>query len=121
MLFIALVFSLVIPRVAWGAHISGHEETIATAESHVHHGDHSHEVIDDKIAEHAHDSSTSDETEGFAHNHLPLDVLSVMADVDGPGFSISAPFPASSHSLDRRGEDPPTKAPGSLLRPPRTA
>jgi len=121
LLFIALIFSLVVPRVAWGAHISEHEEAIGSVATHVHHDDHSHTASPDEASEHAHDSSASDEPEGFAHNHLPVDVLSVMAEVDSSSFGISAPFSDSSHSLDRRSDEAPTKAPDSLLRPPRTA
>lgn len=121
LLFLTLLCALVIPRVAWGAHVSGHDAPIATAVAHVHHGDHSHALDDSQPVDVAHEPTASDDREGLAHNHVPADVLSAMADAGNAGEVAPMPFPDASHLLDRRSDGAPAQAPHSLLRPPRTA
>lgn len=120
LMFLALLCALLIPRVAWAAHISADDQSRPASVSHVHHDGHSHVVVhseDDGSRE----GDSPDSHGGLAHNHLPADVLSVMGQGD-PGLQdVEISFARSTHSLDRRSDRPPTEAPDSLLRPPRTA
>jgi len=40
---VLLVSALVVPRAAWGAHLSGHDDLSSVTAVHSHHDDHAHE------------------------------------------------------------------------------
>lgn len=114
-----LICALIVPRVAWGAHEAGHDQPATAMVEHIHHGDHSHEVVADAEGDGtAHD----DEREGgLVHDHLPAEVLSAIADLDnGIGAEAPAIF-ASIPQPELSGSGSPAAAPNSLLRPPRAA
>lgn len=73
-----LVSTLVVPRVAWDAHLSGHYNLSSADSVHSHHGDHAHEDDDgDQLsADRTLDTGDSDQ-DGLTHDH-------------GPSFAISA-------------------------------
>jgi hypothetical protein len=114
-----LVCALIVPRAAWGAHEAGHEQPVSSTTQHVHHGEHSHEVVvgtaDGQSAHH------EDGEKKLVHDHLPADVLSAMAashDGDDVGNAL---LYSSRHLIDRHRTGEPYAASDSLLRPPRTA
>lgn len=119
-MFFALLCALIIPRVAWAAHISGDDQSRPASVSHVHHDDHSHVVVDPEDGG-SHDDDKRDDHGGLAHNHLPADVLSAMGEAAVGLHDIRSSYARTMHLLDRRGDRPPTEARDSLLRPPRTA
>lgn len=107
-----LLSALLVPRAAWAEHLGQHGQSLASSEDHVHHNDHVHTD--------ASPDNENDHGSGFAHNHLPADVLSVGAE---PG---SAPVLKERLMLaERRSATPladraPESPPNNLLRPPRT-
>lgn len=120
LMFLALLCALIIPRVAWGAHMSGQDQALPATVSHVHHDDHAHPVADPDVKGSQEDVEP-ERHGGLAHNHLPADVLSAMGDVNADPYETAWFYGASLHSLDRRSDRTPAQAPDSLLRPPRTA
>lgn len=120
MMFLALLCALIIPRVAWGAHMSGHDQSLPASVSHVHHDDHTH-IAADSDEKGSQEDGKMERHGGLAHNHLPADVLSMMGDGNADTYNTGWFYGGSSYSLDRRSERPPAQAPKSLLRPPRTA
>lgn len=115
-LFLLLfVCALIVPRVAWGAHVSGHE-SVATSSTHLHPSDLSHEGAGGR--EDA--EGDSDAGDGLTHNHAPAEVLSLMAGTDVAKQDARVPHSAAVHLLDIRSRGAPSATFGSLLRPPRT-
>jgi hypothetical protein len=116
--FIILLFALIVPRAAWGAHMAGHEE-ISTTAVHQHHDVdyHSHGEVDGEISE----PLNLNDAGGIAHNHTPADVLSSIDVPDIGGSSGEIRYWPESHAMDLRSHWFPSPAPPSLLRPPRTA
>lgn len=114
-----LICALIVPRVAWGAHEAGHDQPAAAPIEHVHHGDHSHEVVGD--AEEDGTAHDDEQDGGLVHDHLPAEVLSAIANVDNGIGADAPPIFASLPQPDLSGSGSPAAAPDSLLRPPRAA
>lgn len=114
-----LVCALIVPRLAWGAHEAGHDQSVDSITQHVHHDGHSHEVVVD--VENVHLTNGDNGEGGLLHNHLPADVLSVMAGSNAADDTGNAFLFASLHLIDRHRTGQPSVAPDSLLRPPRAA
>lgn len=125
--FMLLLCALVVPKVAWGAHLGGHEQLATAGAVHTHHAQHVHEddgnatadagpeagVVSDK-------ASSSGGEKGLTHDHGPS--LTLTAGVLLP----QAPELSAWRVADRpiMGRSLPVDAlsrPDSLLRPPRAA
>jgi hypothetical protein len=119
LLFLALLCSLVLPRVAWSAHVAGHEVLATASAVHTHHGGHAHEHAAESSAEYDPVSDAENESDGLTHEHEPAFALGtavILPDaVSLPARSISSEPEAVRESCGRN-----LKHPDSLLRPPRT-
>ena len=111
---ILLVSALVVPRAAWGAHLSGHENLSSVGAVHSHHDDHAHEhsATDEGAAE------LDDAPSDLTHDHKPA--FAVGGDIPLPEISpvnavIGAPSTEGLAELHLRV----LSRPDSLLRPPR--
>ena len=115
-----LACALIVPRAAWSAHLSGHEELSSASVVHTHHGDHAHEHGEANTAKGEAPGEPATDTRDLTHEHSPSFAL---------GSAVVLPDVASLsvclRSVDLHGElDPgggPLQSPDSLLRPPRTA
>jgi hypothetical protein len=119
LLFLALLCSLVVPRVAWSAHVAGHEVLTTAGAVHTHHGDHTHEHDAESSTEHDPVSDTENESDGLTHEHEPAFALgSAVIIPDAVSLTV---WPASSEvQVSRESVGRNRKHPDSLLRPPRT-
>jgi hypothetical protein len=119
-----LVCALVVPKVAWGAHLAGHEQMAANASVHTHHGNHAHE----HAAEEADDQTSADEQatkgvgpdQGLTHDHSPSLSLAA-ATLSSDYLRLSSWFARAELRFDRSFESDALSRPESLLRPPRAA
>lgn len=117
LLLLLFVCALVVPRVAWGAHVSGHE-TIAAASEHAHHGDHSHGIASADPTPAESDKRGAQGDHGLVHNHVSADILSAMATREADDRPLR--FASARPLIDRRSRRLPSADAESLLRPPRT-
>ena len=111
---VLLVSALVVPRAAWGAHLSGHEDLSSLGAVHSHHDDHAHE----------HSATDEDPTEqddapgDLTHDHKPA--FAVGGDIPLPEISpVGAVFGARSAEGLTELHLTVLSRPDSLLRPPR--
>lgn len=109
-----LVSALVVPRAAWGAHLSGHDDLSSINAVHSHHGDHAHEHT--ATGEDA--DEQGDEPGDLTHDHAPA--FAVAGDIPLPdatlfGARIGACSLEGVTELNLRA----VSRPDSLLRPPR--
>ncbi len=118
-ILIMLVSALVVPRAAWGAHLSGHDDLSTAGAMHSHHEDGTHEY--DSSPSSAGDSSMvadDEQDNGLTHDHSPSFAVSgavVLPDSAVlPDLHVLA---ASTESMERSGTS--LSHPDSLLRPPR--
>lgn len=111
---VLLVSALVVPRAAWGAHLSGHDDLSSAGAVHSHHGDHSHEdeAIDSDAGEH------DDGPVDLTHDHRSA--LAIAGDIPLPE---AAPVGAATATQSTEGITElhlrVLSRPDSLLRPPR--
>lgn len=111
---VLLASALVVPRAAWGAHLSGHEELSSAGAVHSHHDDRAHEHSaageDGTEQDNAPDDLTHDHKPAFAvGGDMPLPEISPVSAV------IGARSPEGLTELHLRV----LSRPDSLLRPPR--
>lgn len=112
--FVLLVSALIVPRAAWGAHLSGHDDLSSVGAVHSHHGDHAHEHS--ATGEDADDQD--DESEGLTHDHKPA--FAVAGDIPLPEVSpVNAVIGARSTEGGAEPFHRVLARPDSLLRPPR--
>lgn len=78
---VLLVSALVVPRAAWGAHLSGHENLSSVGAVHSHHDDHDHEHSATGEADAEQDDAAGDLT----HDHKPA--FAVGGDIPLPEIS----------------------------------
>lgn len=112
--FFMLVSALVVPRAAWGAHLSGHADLSSVNAVHSHHGDnaHEHEATGEDAGE------QEDEPGDLTHDHAPA--FAVSGDIPLPEAApinamTGACFAEALSELHLRM----VSRPDSLLRPPR--
>ena len=115
-----MICALLMPRMAWGAHMAGHDDLLTASAAHTHHDGHSHETASDhELAGAA--LADPDTGDGFTHDHQAAQALVtavVLPDaVDAPGFR---PQDGAARYARLPSHAPPTHA-DSLLRPPRLA
>ena len=111
---VLLVSALVVPRAAWGAHLSGHDVLSSIGAVHSHHADHAHEhsATDEDAAEQ--DDAPGDLT----HDHKPA--FAVAGDIPLPEISpVSATIASRSAEGLTELHLRVLSRPDSLLRPPR--
>lgn len=111
---VLLVSALIVPRAAWGAHLSGHEDLSSIGAVHSHHDDHAHEhsAADEDAAEQ--DDAPGDLT----HDHKPA--FAVGGDIPLPEVSpINAVIGVRSAEGLTELHLRVLSRPDSLLRPPR--
>lgn len=111
---VLLVSALIVPRAAWSAHLSGHEDLSSVGAVHSHHDDHAHEHSasgDDTVE---HDNAPGDLT----HDHKPA--FAVGGDIPLPEISpVNAATGARSAEGLTELHLKVLSRPDSLLRPPR--
>lgn len=113
-----LCAALVVPRTAWGAHLSGHEGLSASNSAHSHHDDHLHEHAVGGEAQ-GDLADPEDSRDGLTHDHQSASGVMAAATLpDALSFPIAALGTADLTSAERRAA--PLSRPESLLRPPRT-
>jgi hypothetical protein len=113
-----LILSLLAPRFAWAAHMSGHELiSFSAAREHRHEGGHHHRDDADVVD---HDEQDADKSGGFAHAHPPAIMLAFVAILtsDGEVATFLAPQ-LIGHLTIPDGEH--LQAYSTLLRPPQAA
>ena len=111
---VLLVSALVVPRAAWGAHLSGHEALSSVGAVHSHHDDHAHE----HSASGEEAAAQNDAPGDLTHDHKPA--FAVGGDIPLPEISpvdvvIGARSAEGLTELHLRL----LSRPDSLLRPPR--
>ncbi len=112
--FVLLVTALVVPRAAWGAHLSGHDDLSSVGAVHSHHGDRAHEHSATGVDA----DDQNDESEGLTHDHKPA--FSVAGDIPLPEVSpVNAVVGARSTEGVTELYLKVLSRPDSLLRPPR--
>jgi hypothetical protein len=117
---ILLVSALIVPRAAWGAHLSGHDDLSTAGAVHAHHDDDSHEHETGKflVGDPSIDTDSEGEQDGLTHDHSPSFAVSAAIvlpdDAILPALNVVA---ASTESMERSGTS--LSHPDSLLRPPR--
>lgn len=111
---VLLVSALVVPRAAWGTHLSGHHDLSSVGAVHSHHDDHAHE----------HSASGEDAAEqgdapgDLTHDHKPA--FAVGGDIPLPEISpVDAVIGARSAEGLKELHLRVLSSPDSLLRPPR--
>lgn len=111
---VLLVSALVVPRAAWGAHLSGHEDLSSAGAVHSHDDDRAHEHS--AVGE---DSTEQDDAPGdLTHDHKPA--FAVGGDIPLPEISpVSAVIGARSIEGLTELYVRVLSRPDSLLRPPR--
>jgi hypothetical protein len=111
---VLLVSALVVPRAAWGAHLSGHEDLSSVGAVHSHHEDHAHEH-----SASGEDAAEQDDAPGdLTHDHKPA--FAVGGDIPLPEISpVSAVIGARSAEGLTELYLRVLSRPDSLLRPPR--
>lgn len=125
---LTIVLALVIPRVAWSAHVSVDSPTRVATAMHIHHEGHSHVIADghdrDGLSPGSYHvdetASSSDDHRGIPHNHVSAEVLSMMSAGSGSDLAVARFYANAAHGLDTRSRGAPSTARNSLLRPPRT-
>jgi hypothetical protein len=118
--FLLLLCALVVPRVAWSAHLAGHDELASVASVHTHHGDHVHDhgYEDAPVADH--NSGDDASGEGLTHEHSPS--LSVVAALLAPETaSIGGQIAPTLVQTNWTNAPAADSRPDSILRPPRAA
>lgn len=111
---VLLVSALVVPRAAWGAHLSGHEDLSSAGAVHSHQDDHAHEHSASGKDAAEQDDAPSDLT----HDYKPA--FAVGGDIPLPEISpVSAVIGARSAEGLTELHLRVLSRPDSLLRPPR--
>ena len=111
---ILLVSALVVPRAAWGAHLSGHEDLSSVGAVHSHHDDHAHE----HSASGEEAAAQNDAPGDLTHDHKPA--FAVGGDIPLPeSFPVKAVIGARSAEGLTELHLTVFSRPDSLLRPPR--
>jgi hypothetical protein len=118
LLFLALLCSLVVPRVAWSAHVAGHEVLATSNAVHTHHGDHAHEHGAESSAEHDPVRDAENGRDSLTHEHEPAFALGT-AVILPEAISLPARSISSEAQVGRESDGRNRKHPDSLLRPPR--
>lgn len=119
---ILLISALVVPRAAWGAHLSGHDDLSTAGAVHSHHGDdsheHEHETGKNLVGDSSPGAGSDGEQDNLTHDHSPSFAVSgaivLPDDAVLPALNVVA---ASTESMERSGTS--LSHPDSLLRPPR--
>lgn len=111
---VLLVSALIVPRAAWGAHLSGHEDLSSVSAVHSHHDDHAHEH-----SATGGDAAAQDDAPGdLTHDHKPA--FAVGGDIPLPEISpVKAVIVARSAEGLTELHLTVLSRPDSLLRPPR--
>ena len=111
---VLLVSALIVPRAAWGAHLSGHEDLSSIGAVHSHHHDHAHEQSASGEGAVEQDDAPGDLT----HDHKPA--FAVGGDIPLPEMSaVDAVIGAASAKGLTQLHLRVLSRPDSLLRPPR--
>lgn len=118
--FALLLLALVFPRVAWDAHLAGHEELSSAASAHTHHRDHTHEHAGDVAQDGDVTPHDDDGDAGFTHDHGPFYSLAA-ALVLPDGYDTPTWLAPADLVYERTGALGALSRPDSLLRPPRMA
>ena len=131
MFFLILLCSLVVPRAAWGAHETGHEELSSASVVHTHHGSHIHEHSPAHADAHADARDFADVRENLAENDGGVSPEGLTHEHGPSAPSTSALLPSGIDLSTMKGADRqhivanyggvPLQHPESLLRPPRMA
>jgi hypothetical protein len=118
LILILLVSALIVPRAAWGAHLSGHDDLSAAGAVHSHHGDDSHDHDSNQLSADASSVTGDGEQDGLTHDHSPSFAVSgaIMLPCDAVLHALSVVV-ASTENMERSGTS--LSHPDSLLRPPR--
>ncbi len=115
---IVLVSALIVPRAAWGAHLSGHDDLSTAGAVHSHHDDDSHDHDSNQLSADVSSVTGDGEQDGLTHDHSPSFAVSgaivLPDDAVLPALSVVA---ASTERTERSGSSLSHLA--SLLRPPR--
>lgn len=111
---VLLVSALVVPRAAWGAHLSGHEDLGSAGAVHSHHDDHAHE----HSAGDAEPDEQNDAPDDLTHDHKPA--FAIGGDIPLPEISpVDTVIAARSVEGLNELHLAVLSRPDSLLRPPR--
>jgi hypothetical protein len=111
---VLLASALFVPRAAWGAHLSGHDDLSSVGVVHSHHNDHAH-----AHAASGDDAAEQDDVPGdLTHDHKPA--FAVGGDIPLPEISpVNAAIGARSAEGQTELHLKVLSRPDSLLRPPR--
>lgn len=111
---VLLVSALVVPRAAWGAHLSGHEDLSSAGAVHSHHDNHAHE----HSAGDAERDEQNDAPGDLMHDHKPA--FAIGGDIPLPEISpVDTVLAARSVEGLNELHLAVLSRPDSLLRPPR--
>jgi hypothetical protein len=120
LLFLVLLCSLVMPRAAWGAHLTGHQELSVAGAVHTHHGNHAHEHDVPDSVEHNGALDGEGGEDGLTHDHSTAFAVGSAVVLPDPVTLSSWQLPVEAKvARERNGKH--LRHPESLLRPPRTA